>query len=501
MTSLSAIAQLADPIARGERTVRATVDEALARATAADGLEAFHELDVDGARERADRLDRELAAGAAPGPLFGVPFAYKSNLCLEGAVTNCGSRLLDGWRAPYTATALERLLAAGAVPLGTTQMDEFAMGSSGENSAFAASRNPWDPERAPGGSSSGSAVAVAAGIVPFALGTDTGGSVRQPAAFCGLTGFKPSWGRVSRYGLVAFGSSFDVISPLARTALDCERVTEVLSGADERDATCAELGPLVGQPLPPAEGPAGGGGPAGVGDLVLGVPRVDIEAAEPEVRAAFEGALERWRELGATTVDVELPSADAGVATYYVLAAAEASSNLARFDGVRYGVRRDGDGTLLGMIGATREHGFGREVKRRILLGTYALSAGYHDEWYGRAQALRAALRDEYRRAFERCDAIATPTSPTVAFRLGQHVADPVAMYRADRLTVPPSLAGLPAINLPCGLSAGEPRLPIGLQLSGPRLADERVLALGRLWQRATDHHEARAPHAVGGPA
>jgi len=486
----SAILPVSDAIAQRRRSVADTIDAALARAGATAELDAFFELFVDGARARAAELDRELAGGAAPGPLFGVPFAYKSNLCLEGAVTNCGSRLLDGWRAPYTATVLERLLAAGAVPIGTTQMDEFAMGSSGENSAYRASRNPWDRSRAPGGSSSGSAVAVAAGACPFALGTDTGGSVRQPAAFCGITGFKPTWGRVSRFGLVAFGSSLDVVSPLATTALDCEIVASAISGADPSDATCAELGPIA---------PAGR--PAELDGLKLGLAAADLAAAEPDVRAVFERALDEWRAAGATIVDVDLPSVDAAIATYYVLAAAEASSNLARFDGVRFGVRAPGDGTLAGMIGATRERGFGREVKRRILLGTHALSAGYQDEWYGRAQALRVQLAREFDAAFEHCDALVSPTSPTTPFALGERDADPLAMYRTDRLTVPASLASLPAISLPCGRSAGEPSLPVGLQLVGPRLADERVLALGRAYQGASEHHAARAPLAVGGPA
>jgi aspartyl-tRNA(Asn)/glutamyl-tRNA(Gln) amidotransferase subunit A len=358
------------------------------------------------------------------------------------------------------------------------------MGSSGENSAFGPTRNPWAVGRAPGGSSSGSAAAVAAGVVPLALGTDTGGSVRQPAALCGVSGFKPTYGRVSRYGLVAFGSSFDQVSPLARSALDLELTLSVVSGRDPADSTALDADAVVREPGDDLRG------------VRVGVPAEYLgDGLEDGVRARVEEAIEDLLRLGAERVDVSLPHTEHAIATYYVIANAEASSNLARYDGVRYGARVDGDGTLHGMFAATRSAGFGDEVERRILVGTYVLSAGYQEAWYGRAQRVRTLVAGDFARAFEACDLIVGPTSPTTAFALGERTGDPVAMYLSDVLTVPVSLAALPAASVPCGLAdAGGDRLPVGLQIVGPALADARVLRAARVFQSATRHHQAVPP-------
>jgi aspartyl-tRNA(Asn)/glutamyl-tRNA(Gln) amidotransferase subunit A len=477
-------------VVNGERSVREGVEEAFARIAADDDeLGCFLQTDEEGALARADDLDRRLAGGEAPGPLFGVPLALKSNMCLEGAVASCGSRLLEGWRAPYTATFVQRLLDAGCVPVGMTNMDEFAMGSSGENSAVRPTRNPWDTTRTPGGSSSGSAAAVAAGMVPLALGSDTGGSVRQPAALVGVSGFKPTWGRVSRYGLVAFASSLDQVSPLARSARDLALVLAAISGEDERDATCA--------PLAPVSPWLGNDGDGDLNGLRVGVLQGLPEGLDPAVAERVEAAVETLVGLGAVRVPVTLPHLELAIPTYYVLATAEASSNLSRFDGVRFGARADGDGTLAGMIAATREAGFGKEVKRRILLGTYALSSGYYDAWYEQAARVRRLLRAGFERAFEDVDVIALPTSPTTAFELGERTADPVSMYLSDVLTVPASLAGLPAASVPAGFADG---LPVGLQLIGPALEDARVLGVAEAFQRATEHHLRGAPQAGATP-
>ncbi|HJO26166.1 MAG TPA: Asp-tRNA(Asn)/Glu-tRNA(Gln) amidotransferase subunit GatA [Planctomycetota bacterium] len=478
----------------GETTVLETVRASLAAIARGDGeLHAFLTVEEDYALERAAALDRELAEhpawgashGQAP-PLFGVPVALKANLAWEGFETSCASRALSGWRAPYTATAVERLVAAGAVPLGTTNMDEFAMGSSTENSAFGATRNPRDLSRTPGGSSGGSAAAVAAGFVPLALGSDTGGSVRQPAALCGVAGLKPTYGRISRYGLVAFGSSLDQISPIATSVRDLELALAVLAGDDERDATC------LAEPAPEPTS-------VNLTGLRVGVLDLDQSALEPGVAAACERACADLAAAGAELVSVSLPHAELAIPTYYVLATAEASSNLARYDGVRYGLRSEeftGAGSagrgLQNMFAASREAAFGSEVKRRILLGTFVLSHGYQDAWYGRASRARRLLAEDYAAAFERVDVLASPTSPCVAFPLGARTADPLAMYLADTLTVPASLAGLPAVSVPCGTAPdggaapttphpGEtPGLPVGLQLVGPAGEDARLLAIAR---------------------
>jgi len=484
---------LRNSILKGERSVREAMREALARIDALDpALHAFLSVHRAQALERAVELDRALGAGERPGALFGVPVALKANMCLEGREVNCGSRILAGWRPPYTATFVQRLLDAGAVVLGMTNMDEFAMGSSSENSAFGPTRNPWDPARTPGGSSAGSAVAVASGMVPIALGSDTGGSVRQPAALTGIYGLKPTYGRVSRYGLVAFGSSLDQVSPFARSVRDLETVMAAISGRDAHDATCLDEGPLA---------PEEPGDPPRLAGLKVGVPREHFgEGLEGGVRGACEAALAVLERLGATLVPVSLPHTGYAIPTYYVVATAEASSNLARYDGVRYGLRAhgaDGDGSLQGMFAATRAKGFGAEVKRRILLGTYVLSAGYYEAWYGRALKVRALLRADFEQAFGQVDVIAGPTSPVPAFPLGEKTDDPVAMYLCDVLTVPVSLAGIPGLSVPCGfVEEGGTRLPVGLQLVGPSRGDARVLRVARAFEAATGFSRARPPLA-----
>ncbi|MFO1009404.1 MAG: Asp-tRNA(Asn)/Glu-tRNA(Gln) amidotransferase subunit GatA [Planctomycetota bacterium] len=470
-----------------ERTVRSSVDAALAGVDALDRrLGILLDVQRDAARARADELDHALLRGEPAGPLFGVPVVLKANMCLAGVETNCASRMLAGWKPPYTATFVQRLLDAGAVVIGMANMDEFAMGSSSENSAFFPSKNPWDETRTPGGSSSGSAVAVASGLVPISLGSDTGGSVRQPAALCNVLGYKPTYGTISRYGLVAFGSSLDQVSPFARSVRDLELVTSVISGADPMDSTCFDA--------PPFERAADGSGR--LDGLRVGVPREHFAGGlDAAVRTACERALETLRGLGAELVPVSLPHTELAIPTYYVVATAEASSNLARFDGVRYGLRKEGTGSLQSMFGATRAAGFGPEVKRRILLGTYVLSAGYYDAWYGRALKVRSLLRRDFEQAFEHVDVLAGPTSPTAAFRLGEKKDDPVAMYLADVLTVPVSLAGLPAISVPCGfVEESGTRLPVGLQFVGRARGDARLLAVARAYESATGFARERAP-------
>jgi aspartyl-tRNA(Asn)/glutamyl-tRNA(Gln) amidotransferase subunit A len=433
---------------------------------------------ADRALERARELDRALARGDAPPPLAGVPLVVKDVLDVEGLPTTCGSRILEAYRPPFTATAVARLEAAGALLLGKANMDEFAMGSSTERSGYKPTRNPWDPERVPGGSSGGSAAAVAARLAPVAVGTDTGGSIRQPAAFCGVVGLKPTYGRVSRYGLVAFASSLDQAGPLARTVEDAALVSSVLCGHDPLDSTSADR-------EVPDFAAALGRDPEG---LRIGVPWSFLaEGVEAETLARFREALAELEGAGAAVVEVTLPHLPHAVATYYIVATAEASSNLARYDGVRYGRRARGPADLAGMYGRTRDEGFGPEVKRRILLGTFVLSSGYYDAYYLRAQKVRTLISRDFEAAFRSCDVVATPTTPTPAFRLGEKVDDPLQMYLADVFTVPVNLAGLPGLSLPCGLSGG---LPVGLQLVGRPFDEETLLRLGSAFQRRTRHHE-----------
>lgn len=431
-------------------------------------LNCFLSIEREHASERIEVLGRITE----PLPLLGTPVAIKDNICTKGLQTTCASRILQNYRAQYDATVVKRLNDAGAIVIGKTNLDEFAMGSSNENSAFGNVRNPWDPERVPGGSSGGSAATVASGVVRVALGSETGGSVRQPAALCGVFGLKPTYGRISRYGLVAFASSLDNIGIFGFSALDAARLLWVIAGRDEKDSTSADV------PVPDYE--------AGINDdiagKIIGVPRSFFaEGIEPEVRSAVEKSIENFESLGAKIVDVELPHAKYGIAVYYIIATAEASSNLARYDGVRYGFRAEDADTLKKMYFRTREEGFGPEVKRRILLGTYVLSSGYYDAYYARAQRVRRLIKQDYIDAFSRCDVILTPTSPTTAFRIGERTDDPLAMYLSDIYTVSANLAGIPAVNIPCGISSEG--LPIGTQLIGNFWSEGLLLNMANIYE------------------
>jgi aspartyl-tRNA(Asn)/glutamyl-tRNA(Gln) amidotransferase subunit A len=441
-------------------------------------------------RERAESEDLGaflwLADGvpesAAPdAPLAGVPVGVKDLFCVEGVPSAAASRILEGYRPPYTATAVRKLAEAGAPMLGKTNMDEFAMGSSNENSGFGPVKNPWDRERVPGGSSGGSAAAVAAGLVPWAIGTDTGGSIRQPAALCGIVGLKPTYGAISRYGMIAFASSLDQAGPLTRDVTDAALMLRHMVGSDACDST--SIGLRAGVELPSAERLDG---------LRFGVPpELTGEGIEPGVKQVLDQTLERIEELGGSVEDIALPHAGHGLSAYYVLAPAEASANLARYDGVRFGIR-NGNGDLLSLYEKTRAEGFGAEVKRRIMLGTYALSSGYYEAYYGKAQRVRTRIAEDFAHAFEQVDLVITPTSPTVAFKLGERTADPLAMYLSDACTVPMSLAGIPAISIPGGLADG---LPVGIQLAGPAFSENQILDAAYALERAIgfDGSAARA--------
>ena len=441
--------------------------KAAADAIAAGELDRAEYFEAYRARSATDELNAyvwvaEKAGEPVDGELGGVPIAIKDLFCTAGVPSQAGSRILEGYRPPYSATVVERLTAAGTVLLGKTNQDEFAMGSSNENSAYGPVLNPWDHTRVPGGSSGGSAAAVAAGLAPLAIGTDTGGSIRQPAALCGVVGLKPTYGTVSRYGMIAFASSLDQAGPFARDVTDAALLYRHMAGKDGRDATS------VGHPdeivLPERQDLAG---------VRLGVPEdLTGDGVEPGVMASFEAALEQAEALGATVERVSLPHADYGLSAYYVLAPAECSSNLSRFDGVRYGARTPAD-DLTTMYTRTRHDGFGAEVKRRVMLGTYALSSGFYDAYYASAQKVRTLIADDFAAAFEKVDFLVTPTSPGVAFALGALTGDPLAMYLNDYFTVPMSLAGIPAVSLPCGLSEG---LPVGFQLAGPAFSENRLL-------------------------
>jgi aspartyl-tRNA(Asn)/glutamyl-tRNA(Gln) amidotransferase subunit A len=458
---------------RGGRTnARAVAARSLDAAERLNGtLNAFLQIDREGAVRRAEELDE---GGARDGALRGIPVAVKDNICVRGMQATCGSRILAGYHPPYDATVVERLKGAGAVLVGKTNCDEFAMGSSNENSAYGAVRNPWDTSRVPGGSSGGSAAAVAARIVPAALGSETGGSVRQPAAFCGIVGVKPTYGRVSRYGLVAFGSSLDQVSVFGLTVRDAALVLRAIAGRDERDATTADV------EVPDYVGALGGdlkGARIGVPSALLG------EGLDADVRLRVEEAVNAYRELGAEIVDVELPHARYSIAVYYIIATAEASSNLARYDGVRYGFRAEAPADLREMYRRTREEGFGAEVKRRIMLGTYVLSSGYYDAYYLKAQKVRTLIRRDFLDAFGRCDAVLTPTSPTPAFRLGEKTDDPLSMYLSDIYTCMANLAGVPGISVPCGLTPAG--LPVGFQLMGPHWGEADIIRLAHAYEQA----------------
>ncbi len=455
-----------------ERTAREVVEEHLARIAAGDGeIHAFLHVDADGALAAADAVDARLARGEEPGPLAGVPVALKDNLCTRGVPTTAGSRILEGWRPPYDATVVRRLREAGAVPVGKTNLDEFAMGSSTENSAYGPTRNPRDRARVPGGSSGGSAAAVAAGFAPLALGSDTGGSIRQPAALCGVVGMKPTYGRVSRYGLIAFASSLDQIGPFATTVGDAELLYAAIAGPDPCDSTSWP------EP-PPADEPG-----AGVDGLRVGLIReLTGEGIAPDVTAEVERAADALARAGAKVDEASVPGARYALSAYYLIAPAEASSNLARYDGVRYGLRVD-QGDITGMYGATREAGFGAEVKRRIMLGTYALSAGYYDAYYGQAQRARTLLIRDFAAAYESFDVLLSPTAPTTAFELGAKTADPLAMYLSDVCTIPTNLAGHPGISVPFG--AGADGLPVGVQVLAPALQEPLMFRVARALEEA----------------
>ena len=462
-------ADLAGLIREGKITPGSVAEASVAAAERLNqSLNSFLQINRNGALKQADSLTGK------DGALAGVPIAIKDNICVRGLQTSCGSRILCDYSPPYNATVIERLLAAGAVVIGKTNCDEFAMGSSNENSAFGPVKNPWDTARVPGGSSGGSAAAVAAGIVPVALGSDTGGSVRQPASLCGVFGLKPTYGRNSRYGLVAFASSLDQVGVFARTTQDIATVLGVIAGRDTHDATTADV------PVPDYAGGLAGD----IKGARIGLPRSLFgEGLDAEVRASVEAAVDVYRELGAEIVDIKLPNAKYSIAVYYIIATAEASSNLARFDGVRYGFRGEDAPELRQMYRKTREDGFGPEVKRRIMLGTYVLSAGYYEAYYGKAQQVRSLIKKDFADAFAKCDAIITPTSPTPAFLLGEKVDDPLSMYLNDIYTVTANLAGIPGLNVPCGLSAE--RLPIGFQLLGAHWSEPTILKLAHAYETA----------------
>lgn len=459
------ISSLRKRIASGEIRAADVVRAALDRIERLSDLNAFITVTAGDAIARAEDIDRAVARGAQLPPLAGAVIAVKDNMVMRGVRTTAGSHILFNYEPPYTATAVERLQSAGAIIVGKTNLDEFAMGSSTENSAYGPVRNPWDQTRVPGGSSGGSAVAVAAGMAMGALGSDTGGSVRQPASLSGVIGLKPTYGRVSRYGLIAFGSSLDQIGPLANSVEDAARILGVIAGRDPKDSTSS--GVAVEDYVAELAG--------GVRGLRVGVPREYYsEGLDAEVKEKVEAAIRKLDEMGAEIIEISLPHTEYAVPVYYLIATAEASSNLARFDGVRYGFRAEEASTLKAMYSKTRDQGFGAEVKRRIMLGTYALSAGYYDQYYGKAQRVRSLIERDFREAFAMCDVIATPTSPTPAFKLGEKTSDPLEMYLTDIYTITANLAGVPALSLPCGLSSSG--LPIGIQLIGGRFDEARLL-------------------------
>ena len=445
-------------------------------------LRAYLHLAADLALEAAQAADRRRSDGEDH-PLLGIPLAIKDVLCTRGMPTTCGSRMLEGFRPPYDATAVARLRKAGVVPLGKTNTDEFAMGSSTENSGFWTTHNPWDLDRVPGGSSGGSAAAVAAGAAVAALGTDTGGSIRQPAAFCGVVGLKPTYGRVSRHGLVAFASSLDQAGVLTATVRDAALLLETMAGHDPLDATSAK------EPVPSYASLLDGG----LQGMRLGVAREYFpgDGVDPAVRDAIQGALGVWRDLGAEIVEVSLPHTEYALPVYYLLAPAEASANLARYDGVRFGFSYPEAQDIWDAYRMSREQGFGPEVKRRIMLGAYALSAGYYDAYYLKAQKVRTLIKQDFTQAFQQCDAIIAPTTPTTAFRIGEKVDDPLQMYMADVFTLSLNLAGLCGISIPCGLADG---LPVGVQVLGDAFQEATILRVAHSFEQATPWHRMRPP-------
>jgi aspartyl-tRNA(Asn)/glutamyl-tRNA(Gln) amidotransferase subunit A len=486
VTAAVSAVETAAAVRAGEISAVSVIESALARIESLEpGIHAFNVVTAELALDAARAVDESVARGEDPGPLAGVPVALKDNLCTRGVPTTCSSRILEGWRPPYDGTAVARLRAAGAVVVGKTNLDEFAMGSSTENSAFGASRNPWDTDRVPGGSSGGSAAAVASGMVPLALGTDTGGSIRQPAALCGLVGMKPTYGVVSRYGLIAFASSLDQIGPLSCTVADAALMLEVIAGHDPMDSTS------LAEPAPALSGVLA----AGVDGLRVGVVSDFLEHVAGYCTAAVDTAAAALAAAGAVVEAVAIPEVLHALPAYYLIAPAEASSNLARYDGVRYGLRVDGP-DVGAMNARTRESGFGPEVKRRVMLGTYALSAGYYDAYYGHAQRVRTLVLRAFDRAYERFDVLLAPTTPSAAFLLGEKTADPLAMYLSDLCTIPSNLSGHPGVSVPFSLSPDG--LPVGVQVLAPALGERVMFQVAAEVERAADP-AARGP--VGVPA
>jgi aspartyl-tRNA(Asn)/glutamyl-tRNA(Gln) amidotransferase subunit A len=477
---LSAL-ELADRLKKREVSAVEVAEAHLARIRALDGqINAFLKVDEDWTLQSA-RKAQELIDRGEGGALTGVPVVLKDNISTDGVETTCASKILAGYVPPYDATVVANLKAAGATLLGKANLDEFAMGTSGENSASGPTRNPWDLERVPGGSSSGSAASVAACMAPLSLGSDTGGSIRMPASLCGLVGYKPTYGRVSRYGLVAFGSSLDQIGPFARSVADCAALAEAISGHDPLDSTSLAHPPISRDSVKQDD----------LRGIKIGLPRELFgEAIDPAVREVLEAAINQLTLEGVEFKDISLPSIEYGVTTYYIIAPAEASSNLARFDGIRYGPRAEGTGHI-GLVERTRAEGFGREVKSRIMIGTYALSAGYYDAYYIRAQQVRSAMRREFELAYQSVDAILSPTSPIPAFKLGELNADPMALKLLDLCTIPANMGGFPGISLNAGMTAG---LPVGVQLLGPVLADERLLGIASGVEKALGGPPAHWP-------
>ncbi len=462
-----------------ELSPREAIDALAARIEAVDPtVHAYLSTDLERARADADAADVNL-------PLGGVPIAIKDVISVAGQPCGCASHILDGYVAPYDATCITRLRAAGAIPFGRLNMDEFAMGSSTENSSKGVTRNPWDPSRVPGGSSGGSAASVAAHTAFASLGTDTGGSIRQPAALCGVVGLKPSYGRISRYGLVAFASSLDQVGPFTRTVEDAARLLGVMAGSDPHDSTSLD------EPVPDYAAALTGD----IKGLKLGLPKeYFIGGIDPQVETAVRAAVDHYTKLGAEIVEVSLPHTEYAVAVYYIVATAEASANLARFDGVRYGHRAKDTNGLLDFYGRTREEGFGAEVKRRIILGTYVLSSGYHDAYYLQAQKVRTLIRRDFQEAFKNVDALICPTSPVPAFKMGEHTQNPLAMYLQDIFTIAANLAGICGVSLPCGFATSDDgkALPIGLQLLGPSFDEARLLQIAHAYEQSTDWHGRR---------
>ena len=488
------ISELTAKLAKREVSSREITQACLDQIARVDGqIHAFLSHDAADALAQADAADKLIASGATHSqkPLLGIPIAIKDVLAVKNQPLNCASKILGNFISPYDATAIEKLKAAGAIVFGRLNMDEFAMGSSTENSAFGTTKNPWDTSRIPGGSSGGSAAAVAADEAIATLGTDTGGSIRQPAALCGCVGLKPTYGRISRYGLVAFASSLDQIGPFTKDVRDSATMLGVMSGVDPRDSTS------VPQPVPDYAAALDGN----IRGLKIGLPKeYMIGGLDPEVKASVDAAVKQLEKLGAEIVEISLPHTDHAVAVYYIIATAEASANLARFDGIRYGARVDGADPLE-LYSKTRGAGFGAEVKRRIILGTYVLSSGYYDAYYLRAQKVRTLIRNDFLKAYEKVDAIVTPTTPTAAFKIGEKSDDPLQMYLSDIFTISCNLAGIPGLSLPCGFTSGhqlstinyQPKLPIGLQLLGKPFGEETILKIAHAYEQSTPWHKEKA--------